>query len=70
MSIKEIKEEMESYKDFYGGDLLEVSQIKSCKTKEDLAAIIDRHDTHLEDMLADAQSHLSHFRKRLGLEIY
>jgi hypothetical protein len=70
MTIKQIKEEMKSYKDFYGGDLLLVDDIDSAKTKRDLSTIIDSHRNHMTDMLSDAQNHLDHLKERTGLTWY
>ncbi len=68
MTIDKIKQEMQSYRDFYGGDLLGLDEIKSAKTKKQLANIIDRHRSHMEDMLSDAYSHLDNFKRKIGLE--
>lgn len=69
MQIEMIKQKMLKYRDFYGGDLLNVSDIKNAKTKQELAEIIEKHRTHMEDMLCDAHSHLDHFKTRIGLSI-
>lgn len=69
MTLDEIKQEMMSYQDFFGGQLLEVQSIKHAKTKEDLKVIIDSHNDHLEMMVTDAQSSLNRFRQRLGLNV-
>lgn len=58
---------MLAFEDFYGGDLLGVSEVESAKTKEELEKIIDDHRNHMEDMLSDAHSHLDTFKRRLGL---
>lgn len=70
MTIKEIKKELQAYQDFYGGDLLEVSDMELATSKEQLAKIIDRHESHMEDMLSDAKSHLNSLRERTGLNHY
>lgn len=69
MTIEKIKQEMANYRDFYGGDLLEESEIKDCKTVEELNRIIERHRSHMEDMLSDAMSHLDNFKRKIGLHI-
>lgn len=51
MTLKEIKNEMLSFRDFYGGDLLGESEIKEATSKKELAEIIEKHRNHLEDML-------------------
>ena len=67
MTILQIKNRMFLYKDFFGGDIPDREAIRKAKTKKELADILNRHDSLLEDMLSDAQSHLSHFRKQMGL---
>ena len=53
MKIEKIKKEMIEYRDFYGGDLLESNEIKNCKTKKELAKIIEHHRDHMEAMLSE-----------------
>lgn len=67
MKIEIIKEKMLQWKDFYGGDISDVSAIKNAKSKKELAEILNRHSAFLEDMLSDAMSHLEHFKKELGV---
>ena len=63
--IKDIKKEMLHFRDFMGEKLLEVENVLSCNTKDELENIIDTHETHLEMILNDAQSHLSDFKTKL-----
>lgn len=67
MKIEAIKKKMVEYRDFFGFDLLGVSEVEKATTKEELAEIINQHYTHLELMCNDAQSSLERFRKSLGL---
>lgn len=67
MEIEKIKEEMIKYRDFYGGDLLNVDEVITCETKDELKEILWKHDSHMEMMLSDAKSHLNHFTQKLGL---
>lgn len=67
MDIKKIKKEMIAYRDLFGGDLLNVSDIDSAKSKEELAIIIDKHYDFLSDQCNDAQHSLSRFKNELGL---
>jgi len=69
MKIKAIKKKMANYRDFYDGDLLEVSEIENATTKEELAKIIENHRNYMEAMLSDANSHLDNFKRKLGLDI-
>jgi hypothetical protein len=67
MTVKEIKEEMIGYIDFYGGDLIVFDLIANAKTKQELSNIIDNHKTFMEDTLQNAISHLDTFKRELGL---
>lgn len=67
MKLEKIKEEMIAYRDFFGGDLINVSEVDNAQTKEELKQIIWRHHSHMEDMLSDAKSHLNHFQNKLGI---
>lgn len=64
-SISKIKTEMKSYRDFYGGDIPDTERIDKCADEEELKQVLNDHERLLEDMLADALSHLNNFRKRL-----
>lgn len=68
MKIAKIKKEMIAYRDFYGGPLLEVDFIEDKTTKEELADIIDTHNSFLECQLCDAQSSLERFKRKVGLD--
>ncbi len=67
MTIQNIKKQMLSFKDFYGGDLLDYTEIENAKSKEDLSDIIERHRNHMEAMLSDANSHLDNFKRKVEL---
>ena len=69
MKLEQIKKEMMKFSDFYGGDLLCRGDISSASTKEDLAKIIESHRRHMKMMAIDADFHLDHFKKRIGLSI-
>ena len=69
MNIKEIKDKMIKWRDFYGGDLLDLADVDKAKTKKELSAIIERHRSHQESMLSDAHSNLDRFKKNLGLSL-
>jgi len=58
---------MIAYRDFYGGDLLDVSEVNKTTTKEELSDIIERHRDHMESMLSDANSHLDRLKRETGL---
>lgn len=58
---------MKEYRDFFGGNLISSEKIDSCKTKKELADIIDEHDSHIEAMATDAQSSLNRFKQKIGL---
>ena len=67
MKIEEIKKEMTAYRDFFGFDLLGVSEVEKATTTKELADILNQHETHIEMMCNDAQADLGRFRQRLGL---
>lgn len=67
MTIERIKKELLKYTDFYGGDIYDTEAIEKATTKQDLAAVIENHRTHLEHMLCDAGTHLDALKDRCGL---
>jgi len=69
MDIEKIKKEMISFRDFYGGDLLGLDEIKDAKSEKELEQIIERHRSHMEMMLNDACSHLDSFKRKIGLHL-
>lgn len=69
MTIEKIKEELLKYRDFYGGDLLNISDVEAATTREELSKIIELHRSHMEAMLCDAGSHLDNLKRRTGLHI-
>ena len=58
---------MHEFRDFYGGDLLNESDIDAARTKAELNRIVENHRNHIEDMLCDANSHLDSFKRKCGL---
>ena len=71
MNIQDIKAAMKQFSDFYGCNLLELSEVDKANTKEDLLQIIETHRSHMESMLCDANAHLDDFIKKIGLnELY
>lgn len=67
MELEEIKKEMKKYRDLYGGELLDYAEIDNCKNLLDCESLIERHRSHMADMLSDADRHLDNFRKRIGV---
>jgi len=67
MTIKNIKKEMFKYHDFYGVDLIGISEIEKATTREELENIIENHRRHMEDMLSDANRHLDNLKIRCKL---
>lgn len=70
MTIKQIKEELLNYTDFYGGDIPASDSIKKANSRQELAEVIESHRSHLENMLCDANIHLDELKKRCGLSAY
>ena len=66
MTLDEIKVKMISYEDHVGGSL-DISKVKSAKTKKELADIIDSQHYYLSDLANEAQRRLDDFSKSLGL---
>lgn len=67
MKITEIKKQMKEYTDMFGQPLLNNSDIDGCKTKRELAEIIDLHHTHIGEVANDAQHSLDRFKRTIGL---
>ncbi len=67
MKIEKIKNKMIEYRDLFGGSLINVEEVDKCSTKEELAELIDAHETFIEGMATDAQSALQRFKRNLGL---
>lgn len=68
MTLKETKDKMIEYRDFYGGDLS--GDIQRARSKKELSKIIDDHESLMEEMLADAKSDLNTFKESLDLPYY
>lgn len=60
---------MMKFKDFWGGDLINVSDVEIANSKQELAKIIERHQRFLETAANDAECHLNDFKIKLGLHI-
>ncbi|MES2593161.1 MAG: hypothetical protein V4608_14865 [Bacteroidota bacterium] len=69
MKIEEIKNELKEFKDFFGGELLDIESVASCSSKIELSEIIDRHSNHIEMMCNDALHSLERFRRKVGLSL-
>jgi hypothetical protein len=67
MKLKQIKKEMLAFRDLFGSDLLNVSDVPNAKTQEELTKIVNRHESHIEDMANDALRGVSEFRKKLDI---
>lgn len=67
MTISETKNKMKEYRDYFGGTLINHSDIDNCKTKKELAEIIQSHHDFIESMATDAQSSLDRFKQKIQL---
>ena len=67
MTVREIKNKMLAYRDFYGGDLICEDEIKKAKTKKELAELIEEHRLFMENMLLDARNDLDNFKNEVDL---
>ena len=70
MEIEEQKKAMIAFRDFHGGDLLDIAEVEQATSKEELSDIIDRHSSFLENVHTDALGHLERFRKKIGLTLF
>jgi len=64
MRTREIVRRIKKWHDFYGGDILDTTGIK---TKEQARERLEDHRRLMEETLSDAMSHLDEFEKELGL---
>jgi len=67
MKLKELKNKILEWTDFFGGDIISEDAVRNAKNKEDLSAALEVHRSFMEDQLCDANSHLDDFKKELGL---
>jgi len=64
MNIDEIKNEMREFRDFYGGDLLNIDDLDGAQSIEELKVILNNHEKHIDMMLRDACSPLDSFKMK------
>ena len=69
MEIKEVKQKMKDYRDYYGWELTEHDRIESAETLEELKEIIDAHISFVESASLDAESNLNSLKRNLGLNL-
>lgn len=69
MKLSEIKNRMNEYEDFYGGDLIVFDKIRVARSKKQLCKIIESHYQFLELQNLDALAHLRKFQNELGLSL-
>lgn len=67
MTLKEAKKELLKYKDFYGGDLVEIDEIGKAESMEELEEIVNRHIRFLEDQLSDAINDIEQLKQKISL---
>ena len=65
MKIKDIKEKMLSWSDYYGGDIMQRDRIEKAKTKLELSDVMREHIRFLELQNIDAITHAENFLKEL-----
>lgn len=65
MKIKDIKEKMLSWSDYYGGDIMQRDKIEKAKTRLELYDIMNEHIRFLEMQQIDAITHAENFKKDL-----
>lgn len=64
MRTSEVIRRTKRYRDFYGADLSDTTNLK---TKEDCRKRLENHRTLMEQTLSDAMTHLDNFEKELGI---
>jgi len=64
MNTREVIKKTKAFRDFYGGDLSDTTNLK---TKEDCRERLEAHRKLMEDMLSDAMAHLNDFERELGI---
>ncbi len=64
MRTREIVRRIRKWRDFYGGDIPDVPEVR---TKEQAKEILEGHRRLMEETLSDAMSHLDNFERELGL---
>ena len=67
MTLKNIKQKVLNYRDFYGADIMYTDRIKSAKNKSQIAEVIHNYRHFLELQAIDAQKHLDEFERSLNL---
>jgi len=67
MKIKEIKNKLLKWKDFYGQDIADTEGVKNAKTQKELKEILYKHRDFLEMQNIDATQNLDNFIADLGL---
>lgn len=64
MDIKEIRKRIKKWRDFYGQDIVDTTNIT---TKDKAREVLEEHRRFLEDQNTDALEHLNNFERELGL---
>lgn len=68
MTLKQQKEELLKWYDYWGGQILDTDGINKATSKKQLAEILNHHEGFLEDQLSDALSGVQRLRQRIELE--
>ena len=64
MKTSEVIRRTKNFRDFYGGDLSDTTNLH---TEEDCRERLEAHRKLMEDTLRDAMSHLDNFERELGI---
>ena len=67
MKIKEIKNKLLNWSDFYGQDIVDRQSIENAKTKSELKEVLQKHRDWLEMQNSDALADLDTFMRDLEL---
>ena len=67
MNIKQIKNKMLKWRDYYGQDIPDYEKINNAKNKKELKEILYDHGNFLADQYTESLYYLNDFIKSLGL---
>ncbi len=67
MKIKEMKEKLLDWRDFYGQDIADREGIRKAKSINKLNKILLKHEEWLINQNQDALTHLDNFRGMVGI---
>ena len=67
MKTKDIKKKIIEWEDFYGGQILQIDELKKCTSKKACQEIMESYRRFLELQHTDAMIDFDNFMKELGI---